>query len=84
MPSILHEHELEEPDELAPDDVECDGDEPFKITSPEGTEEVYSPDEACDVILDLVEQQFWEWLENHELSRRFKPRVKIYEVWSPC
>lgn len=100
MPSIVHAHELDDPD-LDSDDDEFDLEETFKVTSPEGTEEVYSPDEACDLILDLVEQQFWEWYDQGTAldpdsrtasrsstassaaisrPRRFKPRVKVYEV----
>lgn len=75
MPSIVHEHELEDPDQFG-----FDGGEVFKITSPEGAEDVYCPDEACDLILDLVEQQFWDWYADPASSRRFKPRVKLYEV----
>jgi len=78
MSSNVHEHELHDPD-FDPDD-EFDLKETFKITSSEGTEEVYSPDEACDLILDLVEQQFWDWWSDPCRSRRFKPRVKVYEV----
>jgi hypothetical protein len=76
----VHEHELDDPT-FDPDDDDWDGlEELFKVTSPEGTEEVYSPDEACDLILDLVEQQFWEWYDDPACPRRFKPRVKVYEV----
>jgi hypothetical protein len=53
----------------------------FKVTSAEGTEEVNSPDEACDLMCDLVAEQFWEWFNDPGRSRRFKPRVKVYEVW---
>jgi hypothetical protein len=105
MPTIVRPHEIEAPDRFNPDDEDFDLDELFKVTSPEGTEEVYSPDEACDLILDLVEQQFWNWYDQGRAldsvsrtalrsstkscvatnrPRRFKPRVKIYEVWSPC
>ena len=80
MPSIVHAHELDDPDRFDPDDDDFGLEELFKVTSPEGTEEVYSPDEACDLILDLVEQQFWEWYDDPACLRRFKPRVKIYEV----
>jgi len=80
MPSIVHQHEIDDPDRVDPDDEDFDLEELFKVTSPEGTEEVYSPDEACDLILDLVEQQFWEWFDDPACPRRFKPRVKVYEV----
>lgn len=79
MPNIVHAHELDDPD-FDPDDDEFNLEETFKVTSPEGTEDIYSPDEACDLILDLVEQQFWEWYDDPACPRRFKPRVKIYEV----
>ena len=79
MPSIVHAHELDDPD-LGSDDDDFDLEETFKVTSPEGTEEVYSPDEALDLILDLVEQQFWEWYDDPACPRRLKPRVKVYEV----
>jgi len=80
MPSIVHAHELDDPDRFDPDDEDFGLEELFKVTSPEGTEEVNSPDEACDLILDLVEQQFWEWYDDPACPRRFKPRVKVYEV----
>lgn len=79
MPSIVHAHELDDPD-FDPDDDDFGFEELFKVTSPEGTEEVYSPDEACDLILNLVEQQFWEWYDDPACPRRFKPRLKVYEV----
>ncbi len=79
MPTIVHAHELDDPD-CDFDDNEFDLEETFKVTSPEGTEEAYSPDEARDLILDLVEQQFWEWYDDPGCPRRFKPRVKVYEV----
>ena len=80
MPSIVHAHVLDDPDRFDPDDDDFGLEKLFKVTSPEGTEEVNSPDEACDLILDLVEQQFWEWYDDPACPRRFKPRVKIYEV----
>jgi hypothetical protein len=30
---------------------------------------------------DLVAEQFWEWFDDPSRSRRFKPRIKVYEVW---
>jgi hypothetical protein len=30
---------------------------------------------------DLVAEQFWEWFNDPSRGRRFKPRVKVYEVW---
>lgn len=80
MPSIVHAHELDDPDRFDPEEEDFEGGHILKVTSPEGTEEVYSPDEACDLILDLVEQQFWEWYDDPACPRRFKPRVKLYEV----
>jgi hypothetical protein len=82
MPSIVHAHELDDPDRFDPDDDDFGLEELFKVTSPEGTDEVDSPDAACDLILDIVEQQFWEWYygSGPTWSRRFKPRVKVYEV----
>ncbi len=52
----------------------------FKVSCPEGTEELESPDEACDLICDLVAEQFWDWWNDPTRQRRFKPRVKVYEV----
>lgn len=79
MSNSVHEHGLHDPD-FNPDD-EFDFEETFKVTGSEGTEEVYSPDEACDLILEFVEQQFWDWWSDPCRSRRFKPRVKVYEVY---
>jgi hypothetical protein len=79
MPSIVHQHDLEEFEDS--DDRDGPLNQQFKVTSPEGTEEVYSPDEAFDLISDLLTEQFWEWVENPNRSRRFKPRIKVYEVW---
>lgn len=81
MPSVVHQHELEAPDRFDPDDFEFDDDQLLKVMSSEGTEEVDSPDEACDLICDLVEEQFWDWFTNPARGRRFKPRIKVYEVW---
>ena len=80
MPSIIHEHELDEPDQFDPDEFDDEFDHLFKVTSPDTNDEVTSADEACDLILDLVEEQFWDWFANPERGRRFKPRVKVYEV----
>ena len=80
MPSIIHERELDDDDPCDSADEDFALEELFKITSPDGTEEVDSPDAACDLILDLVEQQFWEWYDDPACPRRFKPRVKVYEV----
>ena len=52
----------------------------FKLSGPEGTEESDSPDEVCDLISDLVTEQFWDWWNDPSRSRRFKPRLKVYEV----
>ena len=52
-----------------------------KVTSPEGTEEVDSPDEAFDLISDLLTEQYWVWFDDPNRSRRFKPRIKLYEVY---
>ena len=81
MPSIVSLEEFEEVEEIDRDELGFDHDFLFKITSQEGTDEVCSPDEVCDLILDLVEEQFWEWFHDPSRSRRFKPRVKVYEVW---
>lgn len=81
MPSIVHQHDLEDLERFDPDDGDDPHDQQFKVTSPEGTEEVYSPDEAFDLICDLLTEQFWEWFEDPNRSRRFKPRIKVYEVW---
>jgi hypothetical protein len=80
MPSIVHEHELDEPDRSIPMTTTLASKNSSRSRRPTGTEEVYSPDEACDLILDIVEQQFWEWYDDPAWSRRFKPRVKVYEV----
>ena len=81
MPTVIPEYELVEPDELDLGDFDTDLDPVFKVTCAEGTEEVNSPDEACDLLCDLVAEQFWEWFNDPSRSRRFKPRVKVYEVW---
>lgn len=66
------------------DEFECNGTFVGKVTSPDGIEEVYSPDEACDVICDLVADQFWDWWSDPARRRRFKPRLKVYEVLESC
>ena len=81
MPTVIPEHELVDPDELDPGDFDFDLDQVFKVTSPDDTEEVNSPDEACDLMCDVVAEQFWDWFHDPSRSRRFKPRVKVYEVW---
>ena len=80
MPSVVHERDIDEPERCDPDDEWFDDDPTFKVSSTEGTAEVYSPDEACELICDLVAEQFWEWFDNPDRGHRFKPRVKIYEV----
>ena len=82
MPSIVHEHEIEAPDRT--DEDAFDREEAFRVESPEETDEVDSADAACELILDVVEQQFWEWYNDPVSPRRFKPRVKVYEVSSSC
>jgi hypothetical protein len=81
MPSVAYEHELEAPDRFDPDNQDLRDAHVLKLTSPEGTEEIDSPDAACDLICDLVAEQFWDWWDNPGQSRRFKPRIKVYEVW---
>ncbi|MBX3452485.1 MAG: hypothetical protein KF777_23240 [Planctomycetaceae bacterium] len=81
MSSIVPLEEIEEVEQFEPDEFGFDHDFLFKVTSPEGTDEVCSPDEVCDLILDLVEDQFWDWWSDPSRSRRFKPRAKVYEVY---
>ena len=81
MPTVIPEHELVDTDELDFGEFNSDRTAVFKVTSAEGTQEVSSPDEACDLICDLVAEQFWEWFHDPCRSRRFKPRIKVYEVW---
>ena len=80
MSSIVPLEEFQECEEFDVDEFEFDHDFLFKITSPEGTDEACSPDEVCDLILDAIEDQFWDWLADPHRSRRFKPRIKVYEV----
>ncbi|MGC1274146.1 MAG: hypothetical protein WBC44_10605 [Planctomycetaceae bacterium] len=65
--------------------IEPDDDSPrgpaFKVCFPEGTELFGSPDETCELICDLVAEQFWDWFQDPAHRSRFKPRVKILEVW---
>lgn len=81
MSSIVPLEEFQECEEFDVDEFEFDHDFLFKITSPEGTDEACSPDEVCDLILDAIEDQFWDWLADRHRSRRFKPRIKVYEVY---
>ena len=81
MPSIVPLEESEHVERFDVDEFEFDHDFLFKITSPEGTDEACSPDEVCDLILDEIEDQFWDWWSDPCRSRRFKPRVKVYEVY---
>ena len=81
MPTIVHERDIAEPPDFAPDDPPILFERLFKITTPDGTAETYTPDEACDLILVLVEQQFWDWYSDPACPRRFKPRIKLYEVY---
>lgn len=80
MPSIVPREGFTDVEEFDPEEFGFDSDFLFKITSPEGTDEVDSPDEVCDVICDLVADQFWDWWLEAARSRRFKPRIKVYEV----
>ncbi len=81
MPTIVHERDIADPPDLAPDDPPVLCERLFKVTSPEGTEEVDSPDEAFDLISDLLTEQYWVWFDDPNRSRRFKPRIKLYEVY---
>ena len=67
--------------DFAPDDPPLIFERLFKITTPDGTEEIDTPDEACDLIASLVCEQFWDWFLNPASKRRFKPRIKLYEVY---
>ena len=80
MSSIVPLEELDQFEKFDPDELGFDHDFLFKITTPEGTDEACSPDEVCDLILDVIEDQFWDWLADPHRSRRFKPRIKVYEV----
>ena len=80
MPSIVPLEESEHVARFDVDEFEFDHDFLFKITSPEGTDEACSPDEVCDLVLDAIEDQVWDWLADPHRSRRFKPRIKVYEV----
>ena len=84
MSSIVPLEEFEEVDEVDPDELGFEHDFLFKITTPEETGEACSPDEACDVICDLVADQFWDWWYDPARRRRFKPRLKLYEVLESC
>ncbi len=81
MSSIVPLEEFEAVEEFDPDELGFDQDFLFKITTPEGTDEACSPDEVCDLILDAIEDQFWDWWTAPCRSRRFKPRIKVYEVY---
>ncbi len=54
MPTIVHERDIADPPDLAPDDPPVIFERLFKITTPDGTEETYTPDEACDLIASIV------------------------------
>ena len=79
MPSIVHEYEIEGPENVEPDDVGFGFERRFRVSSAEGTEELESVDEVCDLICELVSEQFWHWWNDPSHSRRFKPSVKVYE-----
>lgn len=79
MPARVPDPEFDDPDEQQ-DSSEFNGDPTYKITSPNGTDQVDSPDAACDLMCDLVAEQFWDWWDSPAPTRRFKPRVKVYEV----
>ena len=81
MPTIVHEHQIADPPDLAADDPPFIFERLFKVTTPDGTEEIDTPDEACDLIASLVCEQFWDWFLNPASKRRFKPRIKLYEVY---
>jgi len=109
MSSIVPLEEFEEVEEFDPDEPGFDQDFLFKITTPEETGEARSPDEVCDLILDEIEDQFWDWWsdpcrrhgrsecrgDKHQSTSsgkgrrakrsahggRFKPRIKVYEVY---
>ncbi|WP_437231247.1 hypothetical protein SH661x_004387 [Planctomicrobium sp. SH661] len=81
MPSIVPLEEFEEVDEFDPDELGFEHDFLFKMTTSEGTDEACSPDEVCDLILDAIEDQFWDWWADPTRRRRFKPRIKVYEVY---
>ena len=57
MPTIVHERDIADPPDLAPDDPPVIFERLFKITTPDGTEDTYTPDEACDLIASLVCEQ---------------------------
>ena len=80
MSSIVPLEESEDVEAFDPDEFAFDHDFLFKITSPEGTDEACSPDEACELILDQIEGQFWDWWNAPCRRSRFKPRIKVYEV----
>ena len=81
MPSIVPLEEFGAVEEFDPDELGFAQDFLFKITAPEGTDEACSPDEVCDLILDAIEDQFWDWWSDPCRRRRFKPRIKVYEVY---
>ncbi len=81
MSSIVPLEEFEEVEEFDPNEFGFEHYFLFKITTPEGTGEACSPDEVCELILDEIEDQFWDWWSNPCRSRRFKPRIKVYEVY---
>ena len=79
MSSIVPLEEIEEVEQFEPDEFGFDHDFLFKVTSPEGTDEVCSPDEVCDLILDLVEDQFWDWWAIRLAVAGSSP-LKVYEA----
>lgn len=56
----------------------------LQVSGDEGTEHDLSADEACELMCDIVREQFWEWVATNPHSRRFKPRVRVYEVRDEC
>lgn len=82
MPADHSFPEFDPPDSPVGDglDVEFDAERTFRISSPNDTDQVDSPDAACDLMCDLVAEQFWDWWDSPVPTRRFKPRVKVYEV----
>jgi hypothetical protein len=56
----------------------------LQVSGDEGTEHDLSADEACELMCDIVREQFWEWFLSTSHGRRFKPRVRVYEVRDEC
>jgi hypothetical protein len=69
-----YEHDQDEYQEL------IDSVTQFKVSSEAGTESGLTAAEACELLCDIVRQQFWDWHDDASHPRRFKPRVRAYEV----